>query len=118
MLAKQSCRILTCPETLLARLYKAKYFSKTNLLEGKRGHSSYAWKSIFQGNQLLSQGLKWKIGNRQGFKAWKGNWLNGEKPRPIISINQGIQSDLKVSDLMVSGNTIWDINKLNQMVVP
>lgn len=38
LLAKQSWRMMQNPQSLLARVYKAKYFSKSSLLEAKKGH--------------------------------------------------------------------------------
>lgn len=118
LLAKQSWRILIHTDSLLAKVYKAKYFNKTSLLEATRGrNSSYAWKSIYQGNQLLSKGLLWKIGNGKNVRAWKDNWLGGENLRPATGTNQFLNPDLRVSDLMVSGTNIWNVDLLNQIVV-
>ncbi|KAG7593950.1 Ribonuclease H domain [Arabidopsis thaliana x Arabidopsis arenosa] len=42
---------LTHPQSLLVRLYKAKYYPKSSLLEaGTKWRSSHAWKSILQDN--------------------------------------------------------------------
>lgn len=72
LLAKQSWRILQNPHSLLARIYKAKYFSKTALLEAKKGHRpSHAWKSIIQGNSLISRGIKWIVGDGKTIRVGK-----------------------------------------------
>lgn len=78
--------------------------------------SSYAWKSIFQGNELLFQGLQWIIENGKNFRAWKDNWLFDIKPRPIRCINGGVSPDFKVADLLIPGTATWDITKLNGLV--
>lgn len=50
MLAKQGWRLLTCPESLCARVLKAKYFPHSDVLgaQAKDG-ISYVWRSILKG---------------------------------------------------------------------
>ncbi|KAG7599291.1 Ribonuclease H-like superfamily [Arabidopsis suecica] len=51
LFAKQSWRLMKHPQSLLARLYKTKYYPKSSLLEaGTKWRSSHAWKSILQDN--------------------------------------------------------------------
>ena len=40
LLAKQGWRLLTCPDSLFARIYRAKYFPYTSFLEAKNGKQS------------------------------------------------------------------------------
>ena len=48
MLAKQGWRLLSNPHSLLARIYRAKYFPHGDVLNSKLGCCpSYAWRSIF-----------------------------------------------------------------------
>jgi hypothetical protein len=50
MLAKQSWRLLSNPESLCARVLKAKYYPHSNLLNaGPKQGSSYTWQSILAG---------------------------------------------------------------------
>jgi hypothetical protein len=47
MLGKQGWRILTNPELLISKLYKAKYFPNCGFLESNIGHNpSFVWRSI------------------------------------------------------------------------
>jgi hypothetical protein len=49
LLAKQGWRIMTEPDSLLAKVFKAKYFPTSNFLQAKPGHrSSYSWQSIMK----------------------------------------------------------------------
>ena len=49
MLSKQAWRILMNPCSLIARIYKAKYFPYSDILGAKLGcNPSYAWRSIYK----------------------------------------------------------------------
>ncbi|CAL1380781.1 unnamed protein product [Linum trigynum] len=66
LLAKVCWRILNEPDSLIAQVYKGKYFPRSGFLEAQaRSRPSWGWQSILFGRQLLSQGLRWQIGNGQ-----------------------------------------------------
>jgi len=56
MLGKQGWKLQTEPDTIVTRIYKAKYFSRTDFLGARLGHNlSYIWRSIFA-SQVLVRG--------------------------------------------------------------
>ncbi|XP_062028600.1 uncharacterized mitochondrial protein AtMg00310-like [Rosa rugosa] len=71
LLAKQGWRLLRRPESLLARVLKARYFPHTDLLhaEAKKG-SSYTWRSILKGRELLLKGLRFQVGSGAMISIW------------------------------------------------
>lgn len=73
LLAKQGWRLIQYPNSLVARIYKEKYYSQCTLLEiplGKR--PSYAWRSIWNLEKLLQEGLIWRVGDDRTVKIWGG----------------------------------------------
>ena len=45
LLAKQGWRLITCPDSLLSRVYEARYFPTSSFLEASIGNNpSYAWR--------------------------------------------------------------------------
>lgn len=61
MLGKQGWRIMTNPDTLIARIYKAKYFPQCNFLESSLSHKpSFVWKSLCNANLFLRQEVSGK----------------------------------------------------------
>ncbi|XP_016193039.1 uncharacterized protein LOC107633966 [Arachis ipaensis] len=63
MLEKQSWRILKKTDSLLHRVYKAKYFSYSPFMNAQIGQNpSWAWRSILEGRNVLEKGLNWQIG--------------------------------------------------------
>ena len=64
MLAKQGWRILTNPNSLLAQVFKAKYFPHVDVLNSKIGSNpSYTWRSIHNSLEVIKRGTRWRVGN-------------------------------------------------------
>jgi hypothetical protein len=101
LLAKQGWRILQNPESLSARLLKAKYFSNSTFMEVPIGaRVSFVWRSICNAKELLSQGLLWGVGDGHSIKIYGDRWL----PTPITHLVQSptnlLGQTAMVSDLI------------------
>ncbi|KAA3482721.1 reverse transcriptase [Gossypium australe] len=58
LLAKQGWRLLNYPNSLVAQVFKAKYFPENNFLNSSLGSScSYIWRSIWATKDTLEKGL-------------------------------------------------------------
>lgn len=76
MLGKQIWRILEFPDSLLSRVFKAKYFPNSDVLDVvPNGNSSFIWKSICSSLPLIRSGVRWRIGNDTGVDIWRDSWL-------------------------------------------
>jgi hypothetical protein len=52
------------PETLVAKIFKLKYFPENNFLHSSLGRrQSYARRSIWTAKNLLSEGMMWRVGD-------------------------------------------------------
>lgn len=72
LLARQSWRILEFPESLCARVLKAKYFPNGSLIETSfSGNASPGWRGIEYGLELLKQGIIWRVGNGRTIRIWR-----------------------------------------------
>ncbi|KAL9664501.1 hypothetical protein QQ045_019904 [Rhodiola kirilowii] len=59
LLIKQAWRIYTNPELLLSKVYKARYFKHSGILEAEEGfRPSWGWRSIYKGSLILRRWLK------------------------------------------------------------
>ncbi|XP_019184990.1 PREDICTED: uncharacterized protein LOC109179969 [Ipomoea nil] len=57
LLAKQGWRLLKNPNSLVAHLYKARYYPNTDFMNAKLGvNPSYCWRSILAGQDILRRG--------------------------------------------------------------
>ncbi|CAL1395371.1 unnamed protein product [Linum trigynum] len=121
LLAKIGWRILMEPQSLLAQVYKGKYFPNGSFLEASaRSRPSWGWQSILFGRELLAQGLRWQIGNGQTVALLDSNWipkLQMEPPcyNPRILPEGG---KLLVAEVMRPGEGCWDDLKLCQWFDP
>jgi hypothetical protein len=114
MIAKQGWNILTKPHTLVAKLYKARYFPNSTLFDSKIGHNpSYVWRGIWKARSILMNGCRWRIGNGASIKIMNEPWLRGIEgawiPSPQV---QGVYN-LHVNDLMVPNVKMWDKEKIH-----
>jgi hypothetical protein len=86
MLAKQGWRLIQTPDSLCARILKAKYFPNSNILEAKaKERCSYTWRSIILGAETWKHGIIWRVGNGQQINIWSDPWLPREITRRHIT---------------------------------
>lgn len=61
LVAKQVWRIFQYPDSLMARILKAKYFPHMDIMDASLGYNpSYIWRSIILSRDLISKGLIWR----------------------------------------------------------
>jgi hypothetical protein len=108
MLARQAWRMLMNPNSLCARVLKARYFPTTSILEATVVPGiSYSWRSIMRGVDLLKEGLIWRIGNGVDVKIWSDPWLNrGGSRQPVTPRRQSVLT--RVSELVDPFTCQWD----------
>ena len=89
LLAKQCWRLLKEEDSLLHKVFKAKYFPKCSFLEAYRGaNASYTWRSLWGAKSLLREGLQWRIGDGRKMMVWDDKWLQtqGVITRPFSGV--------------------------------
>ena len=86
LLAKQGWRILQQPNSLVHRIYKAKYFAKESFLNAQVGRRpSYAWRIILAARDIIKKGSWWCIGNGQRVNIWNDRWIPSPSSSKVIS---------------------------------
>lgn len=64
LLGKQLWRMIKNPTSLMARIFKSRYFKNSDPLNATLGsRPSYAWRSIHAAQKLIQQGARVVIGN-------------------------------------------------------
>ncbi|CAJ2647461.1 unnamed protein product [Trifolium pratense] len=116
MIAKQGWNIITKPHTLMAKIYKARYFPDSSLFESQIGHNpSYAWRGIWKARHILMNGCRWIIGSGTNIKVMSDPWLR-EKEGAWIQLPQ-VQGahDISVNELMLPYVKKWDKAKIESL---
>jgi ribonuclease HI len=116
LLAKQCWRLLKFPESLTAKILKAKYYSQHSLMEAKLGSKpSFAWRSIFGARDLIEAGTIWRIGNGQDVNIWGVAWIPLQSTFKIQSPPKLLNPNGKVHELVDWENFRWKQNLLEEL---
>lgn len=116
LLAKQVWRVLTDSNSLVAQIYKQRYFPSTNFLQAKTGNNpSYVWRSLLWGRDLLIKGLRWRIGDDTKVRVFQDPWFfRPYSFKPITKPNLD-KSNIVVSD-MINEFGEWDWSKVDGLL--
>jgi hypothetical protein len=118
LLARQAWRLLQNPQSLAARLMKAIYYPRGNLIDTVfRSDASPVWHGIEHGLDLLKQGIVWRVGDGKNIRIWRDNWLPRKfalKPQP------GKSKDMhkRVNQLVNEGTGMWNTQLIHKMFYP
>ncbi|CAJ2678913.1 unnamed protein product [Trifolium pratense] len=116
MVAKQGWNIMTSPNTLVKKVYKARYFPNSSLFDCHLGNnSSYVWRSIWKSRQILMNECRWSIEMGTNIKVMKEPWQR-EKDGIWVHLPQ-VQSayNITVDQLMVPNVKMWDKEKIESL---
>ncbi|CAN1332707.1 Putative ribonuclease H protein At1g65750 [Linum perenne] len=116
LLAKQGWNLLVNQNSLVARIYKAKYYPRGNYLTAdKGGNPSLIWQSIWKAQGIVRRGFRWRIGDGSSIRVWEDPWINNDSSRFVTSIPDAEMADLRVNDLWIPGTKQWDIELLDEL---
>ena len=76
MLAKQAWRLFTRLDSLISRIYKARYFPFSDIVNAQVGcNPSYAWRSIHSSLEVIRKRTRWRVGNGKTIHIWEDKRL-------------------------------------------
>ncbi|XP_031120886.1 uncharacterized protein LOC116024124 [Ipomoea triloba] len=109
MLGKQAWRFLTMPNSLVAKVYKARYYPKSSFIDASVGNCpSFCWRSIMAAHSILCGGVRRRIGNGKSTFIWGHPWLP-DTGDPMINTPMPPQlNGALVSGLMDEDSNTWD----------
>ncbi|KAA3466986.1 reverse transcriptase [Gossypium australe] len=108
LLAKQGWRFLTSPDSLVARVFKAKYFPDCCFRYSSLGSSSsYVWRSIWAAKASLENGLIRKVGSGENISIFEDAWIPDYENVRLTS-QVGNLHLVKVADLINSNQREWN----------
>ena len=119
LLAKQGWQILTHPNSLVARVYKAKYFTYDDILSSKIGSNpSYAWRSIHNSLLVLKEGIRWRVENGKRIHIWEDRWLPTPTTYKVISPQKDFDNFPMVSSLLDEDIKWWKTDLVRSIFLP
>lgn len=118
LLVKQIWRIIILyPDSLLARILKARYFKNSDIMLAKVGSKpSYVWRSLLWSRNLLKRGLCWRVGNGKSIDIFNDPWIPN-LPGFRCGINTVNDLKLKVESLIHSNGSLNE-NLVRSLVNP
>ncbi|XP_019185049.1 PREDICTED: uncharacterized protein LOC109180018 [Ipomoea nil] len=79
LLGKQAWRLLTNTDSLVSKVYKARYYPKQPFTDAVLGNNpSHCWRSILAAKRLICSGVRRRIGNGNSTSVWGHPWLQDE----------------------------------------
>ncbi|XP_019186508.1 PREDICTED: uncharacterized protein LOC109181212 [Ipomoea nil] len=115
----QAWRMLTKPDSLVARVYKARYFPKGSFFDAQvRNNPSFCWRSIMAAKSIICGGVRRRIGNGESTFIWTHPWLRNDHD-PMIQTEVPIQlKEAKVAGLIDQQTGVWDPSILTDLFQP
>ncbi|XP_019172466.1 PREDICTED: uncharacterized protein LOC109167850 [Ipomoea nil] len=119
MLGKQAWRRLTKPESLVTRVYKARYFPKGSFFDAQVGNNpSFYWRSIMAAKSIVCSGVRRRIGNGESTLIWTHPWLQDDQD-PMIQTEMPTQlQEARVAGLIDQQTGTWDPSILTDLFQP
>lgn len=115
LLGKQAWRLMCTPDSLVGRVFKARYIANTDFLSAKLGSSpSFIWRSILQSQDLVRSDSRRRIGNGAEVSIINYPWLPcNDNPR-VTSCNTALDNH-NVDSLMETENLAWDVDLVRDL---
>ncbi|KAL3825323.1 hypothetical protein ACJIZ3_021352 [Penstemon smallii] len=116
LLAKQVWRLLESPDSLLGKIFKARYYPQSDVFGSRLGSNpSYTWRSIWGAKEIIEKGSRWRVGNGNSINIWGDRWLPRESTFQIFTPKGDRPSDMKVSTLIDEETGQWDVDKVTSL---
>ncbi|CAI9771185.1 unnamed protein product [Fraxinus pennsylvanica] len=123
MLGKQAWRLMQYKNSLLHKIYSARYFPDGNVLKASiGGNPSYTWRGK-EAKNLLLQGGRWIVGNGTTIHILKDKWIPGisdlsRELRANLQQHYYRHADCPVASLIDPHSRWWDLAKLRALFNP
>lgn len=116
LLAKQTWRLLHDTNSLFYRVFKARFFPNSSVMEATTPtNASYAWRSLVHGREVIRRGGAWRIGLGKSIHIWGDNWLpTSHRAKIIFPMGPGGDTAM-VSELIDLVNRTWRAEVIDRM---
>lgn len=116
MFEKQDWKLLSNPDAIVSKIFKAKYFPNGDFLLAQLGHNlNFTWCSIWYSLSVLEKGCQWKIRTCCGIGVWKDPWLRDPNNFWVETMMNPGLCVLKVNDLIILECREWEHKLLEEL---
>ena len=119
MLAKQGWRLISNPNSLVAQIYRARYYPHGDVFHSKLGSSpSFTWRNIYNGLEVVKRGSRWRVGNGERILIWEDKWLPTPTTYKVISPPKSFNGYPRVSALIDRDTRRWKGDVVKSLFLP
>lgn len=113
LVRKHVWNFLNQPNSLVARVFKERYFQDCSVLQAQRGEgSSLIWGGIYEAKEELYSGFKWVVGDGKSINIFKDQLLRGKKDYRIEDHHVNRQRTHKVCGYFRPNTKEWDVTRI------
>lgn len=113
LLGKNCWNFIKKPQSLVARVFKARYYPNSHFLHASVSlGSSYVWSGIMTAKNSIFKGYKWVLGDGVDINAVKDPWIHGTTD---FCVTQGIEygtNHIPVSSFFQSDSRSWEVERV------
>jgi hypothetical protein len=116
LLARQAWRLLMKPNSLCARVLKAKYYPNGALHDTVfTANASSTWQGVQHGLELLKKVLVWRIRNVMQIRIWRDPCI--PRPHSFRAISEQKDCRLRCVSALLDDQGSWNMQLLHQYFV-
>ncbi|XP_058722436.1 uncharacterized mitochondrial protein AtMg00310-like [Vicia villosa] len=116
MVAKQGWSLLSKPDTLVSRIFKARYFPNNSFFDSSLGYNpSFVWRSIWKAREVLTLGCRWSIGDGSQISVMQDPWFRGSSEGTLRGPQKQEVYHMFVNNLMQANVKQWDVDTVRNL---
>ncbi|XP_074328104.1 uncharacterized protein LOC141666017 [Apium graveolens] len=102
-------------ESLVARVYKARYYPRGNFLNAQiGGNPSFIWRSVIETQSIIKEGIGYRVGSGESISVKLDPWLLDDSNPYVTTANENL-SGMTMSSLIIEGESRWNVNMLHSL---
>lgn len=118
LLGKHIWNFTSNPQSLVSRVFKAKYFPNTHILRAKKGQNpSFIWQGILTAMETLRTGYRWVVGNGRNIQATTNQWIRSKKDFKVENSHVYEGRAEPVSTYILPNSKQWNVPMVNDCFV-